>query len=170
MQTEEHKTIPVNRLLEILDYDKDTGTIKVKKSSRVLVPDDTGSVTVYDSSIKMKRKLKMDTLAWMLFHKTELPGSYKLFHRNLNLEDNSARNLVAILKQEYSTVAEALNNLNHYMKFQLHPSDQYRYVLSYRSMGVERKETYDDLDRVREAYEAKRLLFVKTVNKYCITV
>ena len=170
METEQHKVVPVNRLLELLSYDKESGRVTVKKSDRVLTADDTGAVTIYDPSVKMKRKIKLDVLAWMLFHKQELPNSYKILHKNLDLEDNSAKNLLAILRQEYSKVSEAINNLDGYLKVTLHPSDNYKYVMQYRQDGVERKETYDDIDRARQAENYMKVYFVKLINRYAITV
>ena len=165
-----HKAIPVNRLLDLLSYDNNTGRISVKKSDRTLVADEAGTVTIYDPSAKIKRKIKLDVLAWVMFHKQELPNSYRIMHKNLDLEDNSAKNPLAILRQEYSKVTEAINNLEHYMKVQLHPNDQYKYVLSYRIDGTDRKETYDDIDRARQAQKDLEVYFVKLINRYAITV
>ena len=170
MEETQHKVIPVNRLLDLLSYDKDSGRVSIKKSDRTLLADDTGAVTIYDPSVKMKRKVKLDTLAWMLLHKQELPNSYRILHKNLDLEDNSAKNLLAILRQEYSKVIEAINNLDGYLKVTLHPSDNYKYVMSYRQDGVERKETYDDIDRARQAEQHMKVYFVKLINRYAITV
>lgn len=170
MKKEEHKAVPVNRLQELLTYDKTTGKVTVKKSDRVLTADDTGAVTIYDPVSKVKRKIKLDVLAWSLLHGQELPHAYRIMHKNLDLEDNSAKNLLAILRQEYSKVTEAINNLEGYLRFTLHPTDNYKYVLHYRLDGAERKETYDDIDRVRQAEAHMKMYFVKLINRYAITV
>jgi len=170
METTTEKAIPVSRLLELLDYNKETGVISVKKSGRKLIPDESGSVTIYDPVHKVKRKIKLDNLAWTLLHQRELPNSYRILHKNLKLEDNSAGNLLAIVRNEYSKVTEAINNLNNYLKVQIHPTDQYKYVMHYRIQGVDRKETYDDINRARQAENEMKVYFVKLINRYAITV
>ena len=167
---EEHKIVPVTRLLELLNYEKDSGKVSVKKSDRVITADETGSVTVYDPLVKMKRKMKLDVLAWTLFHQKELPNSYRILHKNLDPSDNSAKNLLAILRQEYSKVTEALNNLDGYLKVQLHSSDQYKYVMHYRIDGIDKRGTFDDIDTARAEMHQMELYFVKLINKYAITV
>ena len=169
-QEEQHRVIPVTRLLDLLSYDIHTGKVSVRKSGRVVMSDETGSVTIYDPSLKVKRKMKLDILAWVLFHHKELPQSYKILHKNLNLEDNSAKNLLAILRQEYSKVTEALNNLDGYLKVQLHSSDQYKYVMHYRIDGIDKRGTFDDIDTARAEMHQMELYFVKLINKYAITV
>lgn len=163
-------TIPVQRLKEILTYHPATGFIYVNKSSRKLLPDEFGMVTVYDGTAKVKRKIKPDKLAWMLFHGKELDKDQRVLHKNLDQEDNSAKNLVALPKEDYSKVLEALNNLESYLKVSLHPVDQYKYVVYYRDSGVDRKETFDGIETARERYEEIRKKLVVFVNKYIVTV
>lgn len=165
-----HKSVPVSRLLELLTYDTGTGKISIVKSGRVLVADEAGMVTLYDPIVKIKRKMKLDVLAWSLFYKTELDNAYRIFHKNLDTEDNSPQNLVAILRQEFTLVTEALNNLKEYIKVTLHNTDQYKYVLHFRQAGIERKETYNDIDAARQAQKEVEVYFVKLINKYTLTV
>lgn len=169
-QNLQHKAIPVTRLLDLLHYDNTSGKISVKKSDRVISADDTGAVTIYDPSFKVKRKMKLDVLAWVLLNAKELPDTHKILHKNLDQGDNSAKNLIAINRKEYSRVSEAIRNLDGEMKVGLHPIDQYKYVLSYRLNGVDRKETFDDIGTARNAESRMKVYFAKLVNNYAITV
>lgn len=167
---QDSKTVSVQRLREILQYDPATGDISIRKSTRKLIPDEYGLVTVYDGISKTKRKIKLDKLAWMLLHGAELEKDRRILHKNLNDSDNSAKNLVALDKKDCFMVYEALNNLETYLKVQLHPTDQYKYVVSYRHFCVDRRETFDSIEAARERQEEIKKKLVLFVNKFIVSV
>lgn len=160
----------VLRLLQLVSYDANTGHMYLAANKRRLIPDDTLSLTIYDPATRKKRKLKADKLAWMLFHQKELPEGYKLFHKDLNEQNFAGYNLWAIKKEAFHEVTEALNNLEKYLKLQIHDRDMLKWVVHYKKGFAEKRETFDDLDAARVRYQDLRFEYVKIINKFSLSV
>ena len=164
------KPINIQEILEIVAYDPETEGFYYKKTGKVLTVDEYGCCTIYNPNTKERRKVKADKLSWMLYNQRELPEDYKIFHRNLISSNYSPDNLWAIQKDAFKKVTECLDNLDRYLKIQLHERDMHKWVVHYRKDSIDRRETFEDVDKARERFYEIRFELIKEINKFCITL
>lgn len=156
------------RLKELVQYLPNTGEIFLKKSQRLLTPDEYGFIVVYDGQNKRRTKIRADRIAWELGNDKTLPEGYKILHKNLNEMDNRLYNLCILSRVVYKNVQEAIRNLEGHLKLLPHPDDQYSYVLHYQEHGVDKKEVKHDIVAAKQRYMTIQLACAKLLNKYCI--
>ena len=164
------KPLDIQTISTLVGYHPDTGRLYLLKNNRTLLPDETGSITVYDPASKAKRKFKVATLAWVLLNKKELPEEHRILHRNLNTADYSADNLWAIPKEVYKEVTEYVRNINGELRVEQHVNDMLKTVVLYRKDSILRRETFEDHEKARERYYELLKEYTKKINKYLRTV
>ncbi len=166
--SERSKVVSIDRLQAILNYDPVSGTVTVRKSSRVLFPDTSDMATVYDPILKVKRKIKFIKLCWMLANNAEVPVGYKVFAKDFCEGNTKANNLGLIPDSEYLLLVKTFTYLNE-AKIVPHPEDAYKSVLEYRMNKSSRRETFDDLDEARTRLEQLKRQLVKKISKFILT-
>lgn len=158
------------RLRELLMYDPLSGSISVRKSNRVLTPDDLGQVVVFDSKAKRHKSQRymLDRLA-AFFAFGKFPSSeQKVLHKNLDPCDNRLCNIAVVSKNVYRSVKEAWKNLDGGIRLVPHPIDQFSYVLYWFENGKERFKIIQDVVLARRQQIKLQLKYSKILTKYCI--
>lgn len=155
-------------LEELLTYDPVHGKLYIKKSNRPVSPDEQNSVVVYDATSRKRYRIKFSRVCWELGNAKTLPSSHRILHKNLDENDFRLSNLVALPRNTYNKVQEAIRNLNGHLKIQPHPHDQYSYIISYQLNNINMKEIKHDIVSARQLYTKLQLKFAKILNKYCI--
>lgn len=168
-----HK-ISVEKLKKLLDFDKDSGIIKVKKSKRVVLPNpDDGSVVVYDSDTGHKRRLKYLNLAFMLGSGKEIPTDKKVLSFDMSSTNSRFSNLALVDKEVYRAVNVVLRNLQSDMKIIPHKQDVYKCILTYKNwvgQALTVNAVFDDVGHAQKAKADKELEMVKFVNQHILTL
>lgn len=153
---------------EVLQYNALTGQLSMKKSNRLLEPDDQGSVVLYEPKTRKRKRIKFSRICWELGNAKTLPDDHRILHKNLDETDFRLNNLVALPRQTYNKVQEALRNLRYHLKMQPHPHDQYSYIITYQLDNATVREIKHDIIAARLLYTKLQLKFAKTLNKYCL--
>lgn len=161
------QSLSVNQLEKLLDYDKETGKVRTKRR-RELLPDHDGLVVVFDNSSKKSYKLKLDKIAYALGYGVLPRKDQKILHKNLNSEDNRLRNLCVVSSKTYLQIKEAQKNLSVGIKLDLHPEDQFSYIVSWYEQGVHKQKTLHDIIQARKEQLRLQLKFSKILTKYCV--
>lgn len=166
--------ITPQRIQELYDYDKDSGTITQKpvhkKVERKILPHpDDGSVVVYDPIVGIRQKMLYRNLAYVLGSGAKIPAGKKVLCHNLNDNDVSFRNLKLVDKQVYRDVQIAIRNLEGELKIVQHPKDKHAYCVVWNEYKRQKSEVYYDIGAAEEAYRAKALEFVKFVNRHIVS-
>lgn len=156
------------RLRELLDYDPLVGTIRNKKTKRVLQPDHDGLVILFDSAEKKSTKLKLDKIAYALAFGTFPKDDKRVLHRNLNQNDNRLNNLVLVSRNTYLQIKEAHKNLTTGIRLVAHSTDQFSYIVHWFEDGSERTKILQDIVPARELQLKLQLKYSKILTKYCV--
>lgn len=167
-------TIPVERLQELLEYDKDLGVIHQKaigrKVKRRVLPDpETGTIVVYDPVKSLRRRMLYRNLAYVLGSSAEIPQGKKVLCHNMNEQDIVFRNLKLVDKAVYRDVLIAIRNLETDMKVVQHPKDKHAYLLVWNEYRKARQSVYYDFGEAQEAERHKSLELVKFVNRHIVS-
>ena len=168
------KTIPVNRIQELYDYDKDSGTIYQKaigrKVKRKVLPDpETDSVVVYDPVKSLRRRMLYRNLAYVLGSGAEIPDGKKVLCHDLDESNIVFRNLKLVDKAVYRDLLIAIRNLETDMKIIQHPKDKHAYMLIWKEHARQRASVHYDVGSAEEAERSKALELVKFVNKHIVS-
>lgn len=157
----------VKRFRELLDYNPETGVIRVRKTNRILEEDYSGCTNFFDNLKRKSYKLKLDKLAYILAYGVFPDKGSKILHKNTDKHDNSMQNLKCLNAEEALLVKECLKNLNGGIKVQPHPTDVFCYKVSWFEEGIERHKVISDVV-VAKRFESKlRYKFTKFLSKYC---
>ncbi len=105
--------ISVEKLQELLDYDKIGGIIKVKKSGKVVLPNvnENGTCTIYDPETNSRRRLKYQTLAFILGSSSEINEGYKVLSLDMTDSNIKFQNLRLVRKDVSRAIGVVLRNL-----------------------------------------------------------
>lgn len=160
-------SVAVDKFKSFVCYDKQTGKLTNKRTGALLSVDEYGYVVVYDNTTKKRYKIAAVKLAWELGNDRELPTGFKILVRNLDESDTSLGNLLAVPKDAYKEISEALRNLEK-MKLTPHHVDQYGYVIHYIENGVPKREVCHDIIAAKQSLIKRQLAAAKVINKYCI--
>lgn len=156
-------------LREVVDYNPETGVFINKKSGRQLKPSkDDGTISVSSKSLKIKLHIKPEKLAWLMMYGTIPSGRKRIYHKNLNKSDNRFSNLGIVTQQELREINEAYLNLTEFLKIIPHPTDQFSYILQYKSNGMHMREVVMDIVVARRKLRRLQLKNAKILTKYCI--
>jgi hypothetical protein len=158
----------LDKLKELLSYDPRTGQLSVKKSGRPVLANELGVITIYDNETKRRYSCSFSSAVWSLGNDRSVPKGYRVLHKNLNKSDCRLTNLTIISRSEYNELQEAVRNMKGSLKCQPHPTDQYKYVVSYQKGTTRRQETHDDIISAQKQMFELQLRFAKLINKYCI--
>jgi len=158
----------LDKLKELLSYDPRTGQLSVKKSGRPLVANENGIIVVYDHQTRRRYSCSYSAAVWSLGNDKELPAGYRVLHKNLTKDDCRLENLSIISRSVYNELQEAVRNMKGLLKLNPHPTDQYKYVVSYQKGTTRRKETHEDIISAQKQMFELQLKFAKLINKYCI--
>jgi len=158
----------LSRLKEILDYDPSTGKVYTKKG-RQLTPDQDGLVVVFDSKANTRSvKHKLEKVAYYLAFGDYPRQDQKVLHRNLDENDNSAKNLSIVSRSVYRQIKEAHKNLTGGIHMIPHGIDQFSYVLKWFDSGVEKSKIIQDIVIARKVQLKLQLKYSKILTKYCV--
>lgn len=166
--------ICVNRLQELLDYDKDLGVITQKavgrKVQRRVLPDpETGTIIVYDPVKSLRRRMLYRNLAYVLGSGAEIPEGKKVLCHDLNEQNIKYRNLKLVDKSVYRDVLIAIRNLETDMKIVQHPKDKHAYLLVWNEYRAARQVVYYDFGEAQESERQKELELVKFINQHIVS-
>lgn len=156
------------KLRELLDYDPLTGKVQRRKSRRILQADSTGLVSVYDSESRKNYKMKLDRLAFILAYGKIPREDQRVFHKNMQSEDNSLRNLSIVSRSVYLKVKEAYRNLTGGIKLNTHAVDQFSYVVSWYDKGIEKFKVLEDVVPAKSFVLKLQLHYSKILTQYCV--
>lgn len=154
---------------QVVEYNPEDGTFRNKLNNRILFPNqDTGLISVSSKRLNLKFNIKPEKLAWFMMYGTIPSGRKRIFHKNLNTQDNRFCNLGIVTRKEYREISEAYSNLTEYMKILPHPHDQFSYVLIYKTNGIPMKEVVFDIVVARRKLRRLQLKNAKILSKYCV--
>jgi hypothetical protein len=156
------------RLKQILTYDPLSGSIYTLKNKRKLIADHDGLVVVFDPVEKKSYKLKLDRIACMLAFGVAVSDNKRVLHRDLNVEDNSLKNLMVVSRSVFLAVKEAHRNLTQEIKMLQHPTDQFKYVVHWLEKGQEKQKVVHDITEARKLMLRLQLKYSKVLTKYCM--
>lgn len=163
-QTEE---ISAARLQEMFSYDKEQGIIRVVKSSRKVLPHpETGSVSVYDGTTKLRRNILYKNLAYTLGSGEYLPEDKKVLALDLDENNINYSNLKIVDRAVYGNIQIALRNISGGLRIAQHPQDRHAYVVYWLEQKTERCLIFYDIAAAENQKQKKLLEFVKLVNNY----
>ena len=92
-------------------YNPQNGEVRVRKSNKLLIPDEGGLVYVFDSQgVPKSVKYKLDKLAYFLWTGIFPSENSKILHKNLDDNDNRATNLLEVSRGTYNKIKEAEKN------------------------------------------------------------
>jgi hypothetical protein len=166
--------IPVSRIQELLEYDKDNGiitqkAIKLKTRRRMLPDPETGTIIVYDPVKCLRRRMLYRNLAYVLGSGAEIPEGKKVLCHDLNEQNIKYRNLKLVDKAVYRDVLIAIRNLETDMKIVQHPKDKHAYLLVWNEYRAARQAVYYDFGEAQEAERQKELELVKFINQHIVS-
>lgn len=157
------------RLNELLDYNPETGKVVIKKSGRTLSADTDGLVVIFDSkSCPKVRKYKLERVAYFLAFSVAPSEDQKVLHKNLDTQDNRAKNLLLVSRSVFRQIKEAERNLEGAIKIIAHPVDMFSYILLWFDKGVERSRIFGDIGVARRYQVKLQLKYSKILTKYCM--
>ena len=158
----------LERLKEILKYDPVTGKVCTLKA-RALTADQNGLVIVFDNQAKKpSTKYKLERVAYFLAHDFFPREDQKVLHKNLDTQDNRAKNLLLVSRSVFRQIKEAERNLEGAIKIIAHPVDMFSYILLWFDKGVERSRIFGDIGVARRYQVKLQLKYSKILTKYCM--
>ena len=158
----------LERLKEILKYDPVTGKVCTLKG-RALIADQNGLVIVFDNQAKKpSTKYKLERVAYFLAHDFFPREDQKVLHKNLDTQDNRAKNLLLVSRSVFRQIKEAERNLEGAIKIIAHPVDMFSYILLWFDKGVERSRIFGDIGVARRYQVKLQLKYSKILTKYCM--
>lgn len=161
--------LDVELVKQVIDYDPETGEFRNKKNSRVLIPDaNTGLLSIHSKALGIKFAIKPEKLAWFMMYGTIPSGRKRILHKNLDSSDNRFCNLGVVTNKELRQIREAYSNLKEYLRIVPHPSDQFSYVLYWKSEGVHMREVIQDIVIARRKLRRLQLKNAKILSKFCV--
>ena len=157
----------MKEILEILDYDKNSGKIKNKVTKKFLSVQEDGYTVVVLRDSKIK-KIKFNKLCIMLGNAEEILPDYRILHKNLNLMDFRLCNLMQIHKDDYKELKEALKNIQGGITVLPHPTDVFTYKVSWYSGSVKKTRVIQDLVVAKRLEIRLKLKYSKVISKFCL--
>lgn len=150
-------------------YNPQNGEVRVRKSNKLLIPDEGGLVYVFDSQgVPKSVKYKLDKLAYFLWTGIFPSESSKILHKNLDDNDNRAINLLEVSRGTYNKIKEAEKNLDYGIRIGNHPTDKLSHVLYWYENGAERFKVVGDIVVAKRLKTKLQLKYSKFLTKYCI--
>jgi hypothetical protein len=157
-----------DRLKEILDYSASTGVITNKKTKRILQADHDGLVAVFCSKQKKLFKIKLEKIAYILAYGVNPNSEQKVLHKNLDISDNSSKNLTLVTRRVFLLIKEAHRNLTQGIRLSSHPTDQFNYVVYWIEQNQEKQKVVHDIVEARKVMLKLQLKYSKILTKYCV--
>lgn len=157
----------MKEILEILDYDKNSGKIKNKVTKKFLSVQEDGYAVVVFGDGKSK-KIKFNKLCLILGYGVDLIPNFKIIHRNLNTKDFRLSNLMQISKEDYKNLKEALKNIQGGITVLPHPTDVFTYKVSWYSNSIKKTRVIQDLVVAKRLEIRLKLKYSKIISKFCI--
>lgn len=159
----------LERLKELLEYDSSTGKVLLKKSKRILAPDQDGLVVIFDRLASPKvRKYKLERVAYFLAFGVFPREDQRVLHKNLDPEDNRIQNLSLVSRSVFRQIKEAHRNLTGGIHLIPHAVDQFSYILKWFEGGVEKSKIIQDIVVARRQQLKLQLKYSKILTKYCL--
>lgn len=156
------------QLRELLDYNPITGAIQHKRTKRHYVGDHDGLVMIYCKVTKKPYKMKLDRIAYSLAFGETPSDNKKVLHKNLDVTDNSLKNLALVSRAVFLLIKEAKINLETGIRIQQHSTDQFTYMVYWFDHGVERSKLAHDIIEARKLTLRLQLKYSKVLTKYCV--
>lgn len=156
------------RLKQLLTYDPLSGAIHTRKSNRKLIADHDGLVIVFDPIEKKSYKLKLERIACTLAFGVAPSDNKRVLHKDLNVSDNSLKNLSIVSRAVFLAVKEAHKNLTQNIKMVQHPVDQFNYVVHWTEKGQDKQKVVHDITEARRLILKLQLKYSKVLTKYCV--
>jgi hypothetical protein len=156
------------RLRDILNYDPASGVISNRKTSRKLIADHDGLVTVYCTKQKKSYKLKLERIAYTLAYGIQPRADQRVLHKNLDISDNSSKNLSLVSRSTFLLIKEAQKNLTQNIRISAHPHDQFNYVVHWIDKNQEKHKVVHDITKARQLMLKLQLKYSKILTKYCL--
>ena len=158
----------LERLKEILKYDPVTGKVCTLKG-RALTADQNGLVIVFDNQAKKpSTKYKLERVAYFLAHNFFPREDQKVLHKNLDTQDNRAKNLLLVSRSVFRQIKEAHRNLTGGIHIVPHAVDQFSYILKWFEGGIEKSRIIQDIVVARRQQLKLQLKYSKILTKYCV--
>lgn len=149
-------------------YDPETGYVHRVTNKRRLIPDENNAVVVYISQTKGKFRLKLDRLCYFLAFGLYPDSKKRVLHKNLNVEDNSLRNIQAVPSVVYNKIIEAKLNLAHQLKIVPHNIYPLITGVRYKTNNQLRIRWCDDYGVAQVLFKEKQLEYAKFLAKYVV--
>lgn len=161
--------LDIELVRQVVEYNPETGEFKNKRNGRDLLPSEgTGLIFVSSKSLGFKFHIKPEKLAWFMMYGTIPSGRKRILHRNLDSSDNRFCNLGIVTNKELRQIREAYSNLKEYIRIVPHTSDQFSYVLHWKSNGVHMREVVQDIVIARRKLRRLQLKNAKILSKFCV--
>jgi len=158
----------LTRLKELLLYCPTSGLVSNKKTSRILIPDHDGLVSIFDNTTKKKHKMKLERIAYALAF-NELPKDDKrVLHKNLDLLDNKSNNLLLVSRAVFLQIKEAQKNLAFGIRISQHQSDQFTYIIHWFQNSTEKSKMVHDIIEAQKVKLKLQLKYSKILTRYCL--
>lgn len=157
---------------ELVIYDAVKQRISANnRTKRVLFenPDDCNQVTIWHTQSRKRKKFRLKTLSWILFHKQLVPEGYKVFCLDLNEDNISPDNLRLVKKELLRSIEIAIKNLSSALYYEQHPQDVHAFVLKWLSAGRQHREIHYDLAAVQARKRELELQFTRFIAKHIRT-
>lgn len=153
---------------DYIHYDKLEGRfflLKKGKIYRQIFADQDGYLIFFRDGSKFK--LKASKIAVELGNDVVLDKSKVVLHKNLDTTDYRLQNLKIISRSVNNSIKEAQRNLAGALKMELHPTDMFSYVISWKE-GRDKSVVVCDITVAKRMFSRLQLKFAKILSKYCV--
>lgn len=159
------KGIALERLYELLSYDREKGCIYSIKTGRQVHPCIYGFCIINDPETKKKVKFKFSKLCYALGNARLPTKQERIFHKNLNQKDFTLSNLVLLNAKQYLEASIAVKNLESAIKIVPH-FDMFTYKVFWIEDGFLKHKVVQDIVVAKRIERILRLRFTKILSKY----
>jgi len=136
---------------------------------RQVFPQEDGRLYVPKADNKNHTYKKTSVLAWEFLNNKELPKNFFVFHKNLDTSDFSAYNLIALPKDEYKKLMDAILNLDGILKLIPNEKNPYGCLLRYKLNGKTMYKAFEDIVTAKKAKRAMLINSTKYLHRYTLS-
>jgi hypothetical protein len=136
---------------------------------RVLIPDEQGMLSVKDALTQKYTFKKASILAWEFISGAPVPASHVVYFKNLNTKDYKGYNIACIPRSAYSSLRDAIDNLQGTLKLIPHSTEVYTYKVRHKHKGKTVLQSFHDVVDAQKFMRKVLIKSTKIMSKYLVS-